>query len=411
MAEVEIKPVDFTEAIDFLKNKVAVPSRAWTDLWEGMHSVAFTVAGATSEAVVTDFHKAVTEAIERGTTLADFRKEFDRIVAEHGWQYKGSPGWRSRVIFETNLRMAYSAGRWAQIERLKRVRPYLRYVTADDERVRPEHRQWHNVVLPVDHPWWRTHFPPNGWGCRCRVVSLNDRDLKRYGLKLSDAPPSRTVAREVRTPDGPITVEVPEGIDPGFAYNPGAGAFGRGAGLTAQERHGGWTRLTAPGNADTIQAEAGDLPPLPVDEARAAPLRDIPAGDESALRSALREALGADEALLTDPTGAGILVGQAIVDHILESPKRQDGRGRYFPLIPDLIRDPAEIWVGFAEDRASGRVAMRRRYVKLFRIGKETAIGIVADADGRQWSGITFFRGNVRGARNLRSGHLVYRRK
>ena len=23
-------------------------------------------------------------------------------------------------------------------------------------------RAWHGTVLPVDHPFWQTHFPPNG---------------------------------------------------------------------------------------------------------------------------------------------------------------------------------------------------------------------------------------------------------
>lgn len=403
---VEREAVRFEEAIAFLRNKIDLPTEAWTDLWEKMHSVAFVVAGANTEALVADFHRAVNQAIGEGTTLAVFRKEFDRIVAEHGWQYRGAPGWRSRVIFETNLRMAYAAGRWEQIQRLKHVRPFLRYVTVDDERVRPEHRRWHNVVLPVEDPWWLTHFPPCGWGCRCRVVSLNHRDLERYGLKVSkQAPEIRYVAREVRTPDGPVHVDTPEGIDPGFGYNPGAAAIGHGSAVLALEGHGRWKALAAPGEATRA------LDDLPVDETTVAPgPAGIPGMDDS-FRQAFRLALGGvDELVVTDPLGAGIRLGQAIVDHILQNPSRQDGRERYFPLMPELIRDPAEIWVGFAEDEATGKVSMRRRYVRIFNLGKETAIGVVADADGRQWSGVTFFRGKVSGAKNLRQGLRAYQR-
>jgi SPP1 gp7 family putative phage head morphogenesis protein len=214
--------VNPTEAIDFLKNKVNVPTSHWTDVWQAMHDTAFMVAGAQTDALLQDFHDAIVKAIGQGTTLAEFRKDFDRIVAAHGWSYNGSRGWRSRVIFQTNLRTAMAAGRWQQIQRLKARRPYLRYVAVLDERTRPMHRQWHNTVLRADDSWWDTHFPPNGWNCRCTVQQLNDRDLVRYGLAVSpQAPDSPLVQKTVKTPQGPMTLMVPEGIDAGFAYNPG----------------------------------------------------------------------------------------------------------------------------------------------------------------------------------------------
>jgi SPP1 gp7 family putative phage head morphogenesis protein len=215
--------VDPAEAIDFLRRKLNVPTQRWTDLWQEEHTAAFTVAGATTDALVSDFHDAVNAAIKDGTTLEDFRKDFDRIVEDHGWSYNGSRNWRSRVIFQTNLRTAYAAGRWEQIQRVKEDRPYLRYVAVMDARTRAEHAAWHDTVLPADDDWWLTHFPPNGWNCRCSVQSLNDRDLERYGLTVdATAPPIEMVERTINTSDGARTVLVPEGIDPGFGYRPGA---------------------------------------------------------------------------------------------------------------------------------------------------------------------------------------------
>jgi SPP1 gp7 family putative phage head morphogenesis protein len=211
--------VDPLEAIDFLRRKLDVPTRVWTDVWQEAHDMAFMVAGAQTDALLADFHMAVVKAIEDGQTLEQFREAFDRIVAEHGWSYHGSRGWRSRVIFQTNLRTATAAGRWEQISRVKDRRPWLRYVAVMDERTRPLHAAWHNTVLSCDHPWWDTHLPPNGWNCRCTVQALSDRDLKRYRLKVSEtAPASPLVAKAVK---GKGTVTVPEGIDPGFAYHQG----------------------------------------------------------------------------------------------------------------------------------------------------------------------------------------------
>ena len=215
---------DPLEAIDFLRKKVDVPSAMWTDLWQEEHSVGFTVAGATSKALVSDFHDAVDKAIASGETLDTFRKDFDRIVTDYGWDYNGGRNWRSRVIFDTNVSTAYAAGRWQQIQQVKATRPYLRYVHLENQpHPRPEHAAWHNTVLPVDDPWWLTHYPPNGWFCHCTVESLNDRDLDRYGLTVSaSAPVSRMVPAIINTASGPRQVLVPEGIDPGFAYRPGA---------------------------------------------------------------------------------------------------------------------------------------------------------------------------------------------
>jgi SPP1 gp7 family putative phage head morphogenesis protein len=216
----DTKPV---EAIDFLRRKLNVPTSRWTDLWQQMHSFAFTVAGAQTKALVGDFHDAINDAIDDGTDLEEFRRRFDQIVEDHGWSYNGSRNWRSRVIFETNLRTAYAAGRWEQIQQVKEERPYIRYVAVMDQRTRAEHAAWHDTVLPADDPWWQTHFPPNGWNCRCSVQSLNERDLDRYGLTVAaEAPPTEMVERTIRTADGPQTVLVPKGIDPGFAYRPGA---------------------------------------------------------------------------------------------------------------------------------------------------------------------------------------------
>jgi SPP1 gp7 family putative phage head morphogenesis protein len=223
MADPQPFAVAPTEAIAFLRDKVNVPTRAWTDLWQAMHDRAFMVAGAMTDELVEDFHQAVLRAIEEGRTLEQFRQDFDAIVARHGWSYHGSRNWRSRVIFRTNIRTATAAGRWAQVERLKRVRPYLRYVAVMDARTRPLHAAWHDTILPIDHPWWETHAPPNGWNCRCSLQSLSERDLDRYGLKVSEAAPELDW-REVAV-RGRGVERVPAGIDPGFAYNPGRSLF------------------------------------------------------------------------------------------------------------------------------------------------------------------------------------------
>jgi hypothetical protein len=116
--------------------------------------------------------------------------------------------------------MARAAALWDRIQASKATLPYLRYSAVMDGRTRPLHALWHGTILPVDHPWWLTHFPPNGWRCRCTVMQLNDRMLARRGWTVSKTPPEGPVRpfwrKGAREP-----VFVPAGIDPGFGYNAG----------------------------------------------------------------------------------------------------------------------------------------------------------------------------------------------
>lgn len=219
MAEVKVGQLPFNEAIEHFQKKLLIPSRQWTDLVGPIHAKAFTVAGATSLELLQDLYSAVQDSILDGTTLTEFRKRFDDIVARHGWSYKGKRGWRTRVIFQTNKRNAYMAGRWAQIWRLKEHRPYLQYLTVGDERVRESHRPWHRMVLAIDHPFWKTHYPPNGWLCRCNVRSLSKAELEDQGLTVQNPePPTPSDYPDPTT--GEVINKYP-GVDVGWDYNVG----------------------------------------------------------------------------------------------------------------------------------------------------------------------------------------------
>jgi hypothetical protein len=225
MATVAYGTVPFEDQIAFFRRKRNVLTESYLDVWEAQHDTSFMVAGANRDDLVADFAQAIRKAIDSGNTLEEFRRDFDRIVSTYGWDYKGGRNWRSRVIYETNLRQSYNAGRWAQLQRMKKTRPWWRYRHSDAvEHPRPQHQAWDGMVLHCDDPWWLTHFPANGWGCQCYVEALNDRDLKRMGKSGPDiAPPINMgpVMVGLRSPGGPRMVMTPAGVDPGFGYAPG----------------------------------------------------------------------------------------------------------------------------------------------------------------------------------------------
>ena len=217
----------FAEAIAFLVDRLAVTPAEWLRLVREVDAAARDRSTGMTDAMVRDILEAIKEAISEGETLGTFRKDFASIASRHGWTGPDGvdpAGWRSELIFRTATAQAMAAGRWRQIpeETADGDVPYLRYITAGDHRVREAHRAWNDLVLPADHPWWKTHFPPNGWNCRCHVQILTKRELMRFGLKVGEAPPDNYVIRFVRGADGvKRPVQVPAGIDPGFAFNPG----------------------------------------------------------------------------------------------------------------------------------------------------------------------------------------------
>lgn len=64
------------------------------------------------------------------------------------------------------LRSAQAAAQW---QRFVVKGGKLEYKTIGDGRVRDEHRILDGAVYPVNHPFWESYYPPNGWNCRCFV--------------------------------------------------------------------------------------------------------------------------------------------------------------------------------------------------------------------------------------------------
>lgn len=211
--------VQFSEAIDYLKGKLPEASLAWDSLAGPVHAKVFTVAGSTSADLSRDIQQSLVNGLTNGTTITQFRKDFDATVQKYGWTYKGKRGWRTQVIFDANMRSAHMAGRWAQITANAERRPYLQYRTAGDARVRAAHRQWNGLIYPVADAFWQTHYPPCGWRCRCTVRSYSQDDLAEKNLAVSKPIDPKT--RTVTDRDGNITDVVPVGIDPGWDHNVG----------------------------------------------------------------------------------------------------------------------------------------------------------------------------------------------
>lgn len=225
------------EAVKYFRSKGLRKSWAWQDTWAEEHNTSFVVAKMTDLDLLADVHDAVNAAISQGQTLAQFKKSLTPTLVKAGWwgereQTDPATGKteivqlgsarRLETIFRTNMTTAYSAGEWAQIQEAAEDAPYLMYDAVDDNRTRDQHRQWNGTVLRWDDAWWQTHRPPNGWGCRCSVIQLSARDLRGMGKSGPDKEAPAIKRREWTNKRTGEVMQIPEGIDAGWDYNPGA---------------------------------------------------------------------------------------------------------------------------------------------------------------------------------------------
>lgn len=418
-AEPDVFNQPFKEQIEFFQQKRVKPTKAWTDAMRGVHDRAFVIAGATDTAMLSDFQTAIAEAMENGHTLERFRDDFDRIVAKYGWVYKGERGWRSRVIFETNMRTSYMAGRLKQMRDpdVLKQRPIWQYrhgETRTPKSPRPQHLRHHNKCYAHDDPFWRRHFPPNDWYCSCGVRSLSWRDMKRMGKdKLDEAPDDLMVP--VIDPVSGKLVEQPQGVGFGWDYMPGDL----------------WERGLTPSTLMDEGRELLDNPRMAVAIDEAEPVAELLKAAKPFHAKLLEDGLepeayvreflkpfGADigEAVLfEDKAGARVPVSDLLFrnrDGAFKALKRN--RHRVLSMMAEALMDPDEIWIGVARKVESGDLVVDRRYI---RVDPKTAIQIVFEIGERLWEAVTSFdftdkkgQPDFSALEKRRVGKLVYKR-
>ncbi|MFP4181833.1 MAG: phage minor head protein [Thiohalospira sp.] len=394
MAE-EYGNLPFDEQIEFFRQKLSLPTRSWRDIQRGQHARAFVVAGAMRDELLADLRRAVDKGIADGTTLEQFRKDFRDIVRRRGWTGWTGEGsaageaWRTRVIYDTNLRTSYHAGRYQQQKEAAEDRPYWRYRHSHaSEDPREEHLSWDGKVLPHDDPWWSSHYPPNGWGCQCYVETLAERDLKRLG---KDGPDER-----------PTDPSDTTGIDEGWDYNVGEAAWGRAQTERLVEQYDGGREWESMDGTD--YTHYGRPATLPASE-------DGEVGerleDEEAVVRPLRSVLGG--ASKTFEVDAGDTRYPLHVDAEVLGRHVPVDRSPFLPLLPRLAEAPQEVWANFERSKRTGKVALRMRLIKVVETpDKDRPMALVADAQGGTLVAWTFLPYRQRSLNNIRRGRLLH---
>ena len=418
-------------AVEYLRRKGYGVSWDWRDTWQEAHARAFVVAKAAKLDVLSTVREAVESALASGQTRREFARDLEPKLRALGWWGRktmetpegeqmevqlGSPR-RLKTIYDTNMRVAYAVGRFRRQQKNTDRRPYWQYDSMNDSRTRPSHRAMDRMVFRHDDPIWNTHYPPNGFNCRCTVRALTARQVESRGLHVHD---SSVDGKLVRHEDG-LTEYAMEhtaaGLsltpDPGWNYNPGR------TGSPFGPLMGDPDRLGPLVGGQTTWRELG-LPPLvaaAVGERAMAPRAANQAEARGRIRREIEAVGGAAPFLMDDgrrrsaiatvPTPVGeVALSEQFVRHVV---RRGRGRDRYVAELIPTLADPDEVWLQAVvyDDRKAGRHKIR--YMPMY---LRSAGGVVTVAWEQRDAtvALTFYPVTDSQLNGRRRGYLLYRR-
>lgn len=183
--------------IEYLKDKGLQLSWDYDEMMYEAHHRAFTVAKVTKIDLLADIQKSLVDAMASGANYKQWHDDIKPTLIKHGWYGKtevfneetgefktitvGSK--RLKNIYNTNMRVSYAQGRYHQLMGFK-LATFWRYNSALLENTRDSHRALHGVILPRDHIFWATHYPPNDWNCKCWITAHTQKDLDKEGWSV-----------------------------------------------------------------------------------------------------------------------------------------------------------------------------------------------------------------------------------
>ena len=205
-----------TAVYEYLKNKKPEIHFDYDEIMHDAHKKAFTIAKMMNLDLLKDTQASLAKAFKEGVGFDEWKKSVKPMLAKKGWLgnikvkdpktgeekeiYVGNR--RLRTIFNTNMRTAYAKARYES--QMQSLGEYFRYTAVLDGRTREAHRKLHGKTLPKTDKFWDTNYPPNGWGCRCKVQVLTEAECVARGI--------------VPLADGSF---LPQAAEKDFKYNPG----------------------------------------------------------------------------------------------------------------------------------------------------------------------------------------------
>lgn len=168
-------------AADYIRGKAVADPANFGKLPDQLKQRAFAVAGIEQLDVLRRLRDIIAKLPE-GASWDEAKKDLATEISPYaGGDLKAAKA-RAEHLLRVQGFQAYAVSRHQQQMATAKSFPYWKYETVGDKRVRAGHAALDGKVLRADDPWWKTHYPPWDWGCRCIVIALDEEDAQEIGI-------------------------------------------------------------------------------------------------------------------------------------------------------------------------------------------------------------------------------------
>ncbi|MCP4303582.1 MAG: hypothetical protein GY788_01600, partial [bacterium] len=156
---------------------------------------AFTITAVKDIQIIQELHQAIQATLNQPNEAAaweQYKIDAKAILKEHG---KRGVRIESLIVsFRTARSNAYSEGIWAKAKGLGAKLYGLLYNARDDNDTRVNHNAADGVLLPLNHIFWKSWKPANGFNERCWLSIVTKEMASAQGLRFTpdkDLPTAR----------------------------------------------------------------------------------------------------------------------------------------------------------------------------------------------------------------------------
>lgn len=165
-------------AVQAIHSRQPTTGETMSKLLPEFRARAFAVANLADLERVVRIQQAV-ERVPQGESWQRARQAIAKELA-HDLEKDKARHLAQRIV-RSEVAKAISVARYQEMTDPEEMAlfPYWQYKSVGDSRTRSTHKLLHGVTLPANDPFWREHFPPWDYGCRCKVVQITKRTAQK----------------------------------------------------------------------------------------------------------------------------------------------------------------------------------------------------------------------------------------
>jgi SPP1 gp7 family putative phage head morphogenesis protein len=188
------EPVPHEEARRFIAGKTPTSRAVFDRMLPELRGRAFVVSGIEDANLLQRFRDRIADLPQGGDWDAIRQEIAEDLVpffvdpqagGEEMQKQIEAAHRRAELLVRTHGFQAYAATRYRDQMANRDIHPWWQYKAFGDGRVRETHQALDGLVFPAGHDFWKDHYPPWDWGCRCIVIGLSPEVVDR--MRAQDA--------------------------------------------------------------------------------------------------------------------------------------------------------------------------------------------------------------------------------